>query len=659
MADGNHIEVARAFITIIPSLEGSQKSISEQMGAITEPAAKEAGEKSGKNFGESLAKGLKTTAAVIGAAMTAATAAAIATGKAFINAANDTATLGDEIQKTAQKMNLSYSGYQELDYILKRNGSSISNMKNAMLTLTKAAEGGNDAFKQLGISQEDLAKMNTEQTFNATIRALQNIQDEEQRTVLANKLLGKSAATELGPTLRMTADEMDAMRKQVHDLGGVMSDEAVEAAATYQDELLNMKTALTGVKNNLMSQFLPGISAVMNGLSLVFGGNSGGIEQIRTGLQSVVTNITNLAPQFFSLASTIVNGILQGFAPMVPQLVSSIFGFLQTGLLTLASLIPQLTPVISEGVKGVASALLTCLPVLIDGVLGMTKELVTWLASGDNVKIFADGVFELISTIAGGLADALPILLPAVVNIVGQIAQSLTEPKNIKLIVNATLQIVGAVVVALVKALPEIGGVIVKLGTNVLGLLKDLGHTIVSNVGPWFSSVLAKLGTFTLDILKKLGELPAKAIEAGKNLIQGLIKGITDAGKKAVDTVKSLGKNIVSGLKNVLGIHSPSKVFEQLGVYSAEGFVLGYADTMSDFEADASASMAGLTASMSADITAHGTVNGALAGSGSTYTGGAVTINVYGAEGQNVSELAQIIAVKLQDMTARKGAVYA
>ena len=658
MADGNHIEVARAFVTIVPSMEGSQKTIATEFGAVVEPAAKETGEKSGKALGESLAKGLKTTAAVIGATMAAATAGAIATGKAFINAANGVSEYGDAIDKNSQKMGISAEAYQEWDYILKRNGASIDGMKTSMLKLTQAAESGNKAFKDLGISEEDLASMSKDDLFAATIKGLQNIQDEGQRTVIANKILGKGA-TELGALLNSSAEDTEALRQQVHDLGGIMSNEAVKSAATYQDELLNMKTALTGVKNNLMSQFLPGISAVMNGLSQVFGGNSGGIEQIRTGLQSVVTNITNLAPQFFSLASTIVNGILQGFAPMVPQLVSSIFGFLQTGLLTLASLMPQLTPVISEGVKGVASALLTCLPVLIDGVLDMTKELVTWLASGDNVKIFADGIFELISTIAGGLADALPILLPAVVNIVGQIAQSLTEPKNIKLIVNAALQIVGAVVVALVKALPEIGGVIVKLSTNVLSLLKDLGHTIVSNVGPWFSSVLAKLGTFTLDILKKLGELPAKAIEAGKNLIQGLIKGITDAGKKAVDTVKNLGKNIVSGLKNVLGIHSPSKVFEQLGVYSAEGFVLGYADTMSDFEADASASMAGLTASMSADITAHGTVDGALAGSGSTYTGGAVTINVYGAEGQNVSELAQIIAVKLQDMTARKGAVYA
>ena len=36
-----------------------------------------------------------------------------------------------------------------------------------------------------------------------------------------------------------------------------------------------------------------------------------------------------------------------------------------------------------------------------------------------------------------------------------------------------------------------------------------------------------------------------------------------------------------------------------------------------------------------------------------------ITINVYGAEGQNVEDLANEIAIKLEDMTKRRGMVYA
>ena len=229
-----HIEVARAFVPIVPSLENSQKVITQELTGVIEPAAKVAGEKSGKSLGENIAKGLKTAGAVIGAAMTAATAAAVATGKAFIGAANDVASYGDAIDKNSQKMGISAKAYQEWDFILQHNGASIDGMKTAMLKLTKAAEGGDDAFKALGISQEDLSKMSTEEVFAATIKGLQGIQDEGQRTVIANKLLGKGA-TELGALLNSSAEDTEALRQQVHDLGGVMSDDAVKAAAKYQD----------------------------------------------------------------------------------------------------------------------------------------------------------------------------------------------------------------------------------------------------------------------------------------------------------------------------------------------------------------------------------------------------------------------------------------
>ena len=159
MANGEHIEVAKAYVTIVPSLEGSQKTIATEMGAATEPAAKEAGEKSGKSFGESLAKGIKTTSAVIAGALTVATGAAVATGKAFINTANDISSMGDAIGDNAAKMGVSTKFYQEYDFILQRAGSSIDSLKTSMKTLANAAVNGSDAFTALGISQEEIASL--------------------------------------------------------------------------------------------------------------------------------------------------------------------------------------------------------------------------------------------------------------------------------------------------------------------------------------------------------------------------------------------------------------------------------------------------------------------------------------------------------------------
>lgn len=64
-----NIEVAKAYVTIIPSMEGSQQTITEELTGLTEPAADKAGQKTGKSLGSSIGKGL--TAA--GTAITAAT----------------------------------------------------------------------------------------------------------------------------------------------------------------------------------------------------------------------------------------------------------------------------------------------------------------------------------------------------------------------------------------------------------------------------------------------------------------------------------------------------------------------------------------------------------------------------------------------------------
>lgn len=657
MADGKHIEVAKAYVTIVPSLEGSQKTIATEMGAAVEPAAKQAGEKGGKSLGENLAKGLKATTAVIGAAMAAATAGVVATGKAFINAANDVASYGDNIDKMSQKMGISAQGYQEWDFIMKHAGASIDSLKGSMKTLANAAVSGSDAFKQLGISQQDIANMSQEELFNKTISALQNVQDETTRTALASKVLGKGA-TELGALFNMSSEETEGLRQQVHDLGGVMSDDAVKAAATYQDSMQNMQTSLTGIKNNLMGQFLPGMSSVMQGLSKVFSGDKSGMGAITTGIQSVIQNITAMAPQFITIISTIVNSLITAFGPMLPQLVSALFGFITQVLTTFTTMIPQLTPVITMGLQGIAQALLTCLPVLIQGLMGVITGIVTWLSSGDNVKTFVDGILQLVSTLAEGFGDMLPILLPAIVNIIGQIAQSLTDPKNVKMIVQSALYIVGAVVMALVKALPEIGGVIVKLGVNILGLLRDLGSSILAKIGPWFTETIGKIGTFVANVIGKIAALPGKVIEIGKNLVAGLWKGISEKLNWLKDRIDSFGKGIINKVRSVFSVHSPSKVFAEIGGFLAEGLGVGWENEIGDVQSDMAKSMTGLTGNMTATVTANGSAS-ALAGNSTNYNGSPVTINVYAAEGQDVNSLANVIADKLEAMTARKKVVYA
>ena len=649
MAGGENINVGKAYVTIVPSLEGSQKTITEELTGVTSTASEKAGEEGGSKFGNKFASAIKGTTAVIGAAMAAATGAAVATGKAFLNAANDISSMGDAIGDNAAKMMLDTRSYQEWDFVLQRAGSSVDAMKTSMKTLANAAASGSDAFEALGISQEQLASMNQAELFEATVKALQNVENEQQRTALASKLLGKGAL-ELGGIFNMTNEELDASKQKMYELGAYMDEDAISASDNYQDTMLDMQDSIKGLKIRMVKDFLPGITSVMEGLSKVFSGN-GGIEEIKEGLTSVISRITALAPQFFQLASVIVESILQGFGPMLPQLVSSIFSFLTQGLLAITALIPQLTPVIVEGIKGVTQALFTALPVLIQALLQMTQELVVWLSSDDNVKNFVDGLISLVSILAESFADFLPVLLPALINIVGQLADALTDPKNVNMILKAVLYIVGAVVVALVSALPEIGGVVVKLTMNIWNTLTSWGSTVIG---------------FFSNLWTNVKESVAKGLDNVKQKFTSIFENVKNTVKNGIEKIKSFFKFTWSlpklklphfTIKGSFSLNPPKVPTFGISWYARameEPMILNGATI---FGASGGRLLGGGEAGSEVIVGTNKLMQMMQDAIG--INGQPITINVYGAEGQNVNDLAEVIADKLEEMTKRKGAAYA
>lgn len=84
-------------------------------------------------------------------------------GKAVWDAANDTASAGDAIDKTSQKIGISAEAYQEWAYVFERSGADVDNLQTGMKKLagviTDAANGSTSAAEKLsavGLAIEDL-----------------------------------------------------------------------------------------------------------------------------------------------------------------------------------------------------------------------------------------------------------------------------------------------------------------------------------------------------------------------------------------------------------------------------------------------------------------------------------------------------------------------
>ena len=191
MAGG--IEVARAVVTIVPSLEGSQQSITKQLTPAADSAGESAGKSSGSKFASKFSSALSSGAKVMATAVTASVASVTALSASLYSAAQATAAYGDNIDKMSQKMGLSSTAYQEWNFIAEHSGTSMESLKTAMTKLTTAAGNGNDAFTALGISAEQAQNMSREELWNATITALTGGEDETERARLAQSLFGKGA----------------------------------------------------------------------------------------------------------------------------------------------------------------------------------------------------------------------------------------------------------------------------------------------------------------------------------------------------------------------------------------------------------------------------------------------------------------------------------
>ena len=259
----------------------------------------------------------------VGLAVGAVTTGVTALSGALVDGVTDLASYGDNIDKMSQKMGISAEAYQEWDAVMQHSGTSMETLKASMKTMANAVENNNEAFAQLGITEEQLATMSQEDIFSAVITGLQNMEEGTERTYIAGQLLGRGA-TELGALLNTSAEETQAMKDRVHELGGVLSDEAVKASASFQDQLQDMQTAQQSLSRNMLSDFLPSITTVMGGLTDMFSGDyASGAEKISEGIDTAITNVTEKLPEFMDMGAEIILNLADSIASNAPKILES------------------------------------------------------------------------------------------------------------------------------------------------------------------------------------------------------------------------------------------------------------------------------------------------------------------------------------------------
>lgn len=195
-----------------------------------------------------------------------------------------------------------------------------------------------------------------------------------------------------------------------------------------------------------------------------------------------------------------------------------------------------------------------------------------------------DAASGILENLTAGIVQQIPGLASSATQIITQLVQYLADHQDA--IFDAGIQLLEQLIIGITDNLPQLitaaAELIAKFSAALLSHLPDLlncGAALLTTLVDGILRSIENLGEAALACIAKLTGVWDGSMDEwghiGENIVTGLLNGITGMWDTLVSTVKGKVSGMVSTVKNVLGIHSPSKVFTEIGENVTQGLVNG------------------------------------------------------------------------------------
>ncbi|EGR8644871.1 phage tail tape measure protein [Listeria monocytogenes] len=462
-------------------------------------------------------------------------------------------------------------------------------LRNIIMSLTSPTSAAAKELEGLGISVTDssgnIRDMND--IFTDLNKELDGLSEADKMNALSN-IFNKQDLAGVNALLSGTGDEMNNLYKELENADG--------AAQQMSD---TMESGLAGSVRSLKSAY--------EGLQIVIGEQFAEMAQGAVGdVTELVRDITEILNDGFqegditAIGERISSFLIQGInriTEYIPGAIDMIATMLTELVNVLVELLPTLLPPLLEGAIALLTGIIEAIVGNIEPLVEMVVYLVTTVAEFiiENLPILIEAAIQIVIALANGIADALPQLIPAVIEAIILIVDTLIN--NLGQILNAALRIIMALaegIVAalprLIAALPQIINSIINFITSNLPMIIDMGIRIILQliVGiiKAIPSLVAALPQIVMALITGIGKAAIAIVDIGRNIVRGLWDGIASMVTWIKDKISNFVGGIVSGVKGLLGIKSPSTVFAGIGDDMAQGLGVGFDKAMSQVSED-------------------------------------------------------------------------
>nr|DAN95265.1 MAG TPA: tail tape measure protein [Caudoviricetes sp.] len=302
--------------------------------------------------------------------------------------------------------------------------------------------------------------------------------------------------------------------------------------------------------------------------STIWEGIKTGIEIAIQGLIAIIQAGLNLLKEIWTVIWNVIATVLQTIWDLIVSIV-------QTAIQVVSDVINAVLTFISDLWNNIWNGILTILQTVWNAITGTVTTVINAIKT--TIETVLNTISNIWNTIWGGIKDFTGSVWDGISSIIsgilGVITGVITSAWNgISSFLSGIMSGISSLVSSTWNGITSgISGFM----SGITSTISNGWNTVVSTVTTAGSNIVNAVTTAFSGAVDGARNFISGAIDVGANLINGFVDGVKNFAGNLINAVGDAVSGAINWAKNLLGIHSPSRVFKQFGIYTDQGFING------------------------------------------------------------------------------------